>query len=384
MVASQDELHAPFGGVVPEVASRRHLELVVPVIREALADAGADARRRRRDRRHRRARADRRAARRRVGGEGARLVAAAAADPGRPSARPCRVALPPSRSTSSRRSPACSRAAGTRCCSTCSERGGVPRARDDARRCGGRGVRQGRAAARARLSGREGDRRARARRATRARMPFRSRACPDSTSRSRVSRRRCSTPSATSRRPSSRRGAPIWPPSYQRAIVRALVERLHATGAERIAVVGGVAANSELRAALPDATLAPLAALHRQRRDDRLGGPVSPARPVPRVPFARCAGRLERSALIVVVAAIAAALIATISARGREPASATSAAKLARPCRRPARPGAERAALDRRPAHAVTRPAARAGRATRPRRASVPGRHRPPRHSKRY
>ncbi len=47
--------------------------------------------------------------------------------------------------------------------------------------------------------------------------------------------------------------------SYQRAIVAALVERVRATGAERIAVVGGVAANSELRAALRDAALAPLA-----------------------------------------------------------------------------------------------------------------------------
>jgi N6-L-threonylcarbamoyladenine synthase len=46
--------------------------------------------------------------------------------------------------------------------------------------------------------------------------------------------------------------------SYQRAIVRALVERLEATGAKRVAVVGGVAANSELRAALPGAALAPL------------------------------------------------------------------------------------------------------------------------------
>ena len=50
--------------------------------------------------------------------------------------------------------------------------------------------------------------------------------------------------------------------SYQRAIVRALVERTQAAaehlGAERIAVVGGVAANSELRAALPGASLAPL------------------------------------------------------------------------------------------------------------------------------
>ena len=51
--------------------------------------------------------------------------------------------------------------------------------------------------------------------------------------------------------------------SYQRAIVRALVERTLAAaeelGAKRIAVVGGVAANSELRAALPQAKLAPLA-----------------------------------------------------------------------------------------------------------------------------
>ncbi len=36
VVASQVELHARYGGVVPEIASRRHLELVGPVIREAL------------------------------------------------------------------------------------------------------------------------------------------------------------------------------------------------------------------------------------------------------------------------------------------------------------------------------------------------------------
>jgi len=51
--------------------------------------------------------------------------------------------------------------------------------------------------------------------------------------------------------------------SYQRAIVRALVSRAEQaaeqTGAPRIAVVGGVAANSELRAALPGAAFAPLA-----------------------------------------------------------------------------------------------------------------------------
>src|SRR5256885_3031063 len=42
VVSSQAELHARFGGVVPEVASRRHLELVVPVLREALAEADAE------------------------------------------------------------------------------------------------------------------------------------------------------------------------------------------------------------------------------------------------------------------------------------------------------------------------------------------------------
>jgi N6-L-threonylcarbamoyladenine synthase len=42
VVSSQAELHARFGGVVPEVASRRHLELVVPVLREALAEAGSE------------------------------------------------------------------------------------------------------------------------------------------------------------------------------------------------------------------------------------------------------------------------------------------------------------------------------------------------------
>src|SRR2546430_1131300 len=50
--------------------------------------------------------------------------------------------------------------------------------------------------------------------------------------------------------------------SYQRAIVRALVERTRAAakqiGAERVAIVGGVAANSELRQALPEARPAPL------------------------------------------------------------------------------------------------------------------------------
>jgi N6-L-threonylcarbamoyladenine synthase len=44
VVASQADLHARFGGVVPEIASRRHLELVMPVVREALAEAGTSLR----------------------------------------------------------------------------------------------------------------------------------------------------------------------------------------------------------------------------------------------------------------------------------------------------------------------------------------------------
>jgi N6-L-threonylcarbamoyladenine synthase len=40
VVASQDELHRRFGGVVPEIASRAHLENILPVIDEALRKAG--------------------------------------------------------------------------------------------------------------------------------------------------------------------------------------------------------------------------------------------------------------------------------------------------------------------------------------------------------
>ncbi len=40
VVSSQDALHGPFGGVVPELASRRHLDALVPVMNEALKRAG--------------------------------------------------------------------------------------------------------------------------------------------------------------------------------------------------------------------------------------------------------------------------------------------------------------------------------------------------------
>ncbi len=40
VVASQIATHRPYGGVVPELASREHLRAIVPVTRQALADAG--------------------------------------------------------------------------------------------------------------------------------------------------------------------------------------------------------------------------------------------------------------------------------------------------------------------------------------------------------
>lgn len=40
LVSSQDEVHRKYGGVVPELASRRHMENIVPVIRGAMQEAG--------------------------------------------------------------------------------------------------------------------------------------------------------------------------------------------------------------------------------------------------------------------------------------------------------------------------------------------------------
>lgn len=40
VVASQISIHAPFGGVVPEIASREHLRAIVPVVEHALSEAG--------------------------------------------------------------------------------------------------------------------------------------------------------------------------------------------------------------------------------------------------------------------------------------------------------------------------------------------------------
>jgi N6-L-threonylcarbamoyladenine synthase len=42
IVASQIDIHRKYGGVVPELASREHLRQIVPVVREAIAQAGME------------------------------------------------------------------------------------------------------------------------------------------------------------------------------------------------------------------------------------------------------------------------------------------------------------------------------------------------------
>ena len=42
IVSSQIDIHSRFGGVVPEVASRAHLEALIPVVDEAITSAGIE------------------------------------------------------------------------------------------------------------------------------------------------------------------------------------------------------------------------------------------------------------------------------------------------------------------------------------------------------
>jgi N6-L-threonylcarbamoyladenine synthase len=44
VVSSQVDIHARYGGVVPEIAGRAHVDLLTPVVAEALVEAGLDAR----------------------------------------------------------------------------------------------------------------------------------------------------------------------------------------------------------------------------------------------------------------------------------------------------------------------------------------------------
>ena len=154
-VVSSQGVHDRFGGVVPEIASRHHLELVNAVVDDALGQARRDARRHRARRGHAGAGPGRRAARRRRHRQGDRRRPPAPARPGRPPAGPRRRQLPragPDRAAV----PVPDR---ERRAHAARPRHRPPRlrgARPDARRRRRRGVRQGRAAARARVPGRPG------------------------------------------------------------------------------------------------------------------------------------------------------------------------------------------------------------------------------------
>jgi tRNA N6-adenosine threonylcarbamoyltransferase len=261
VVSSQAKLHARYGGIVPEVASRRHLELVTPVIREALAEADATL-----------ADVDRVAVTQGPGLIGALLVGLAAA---KAVAWSRRLPLVPvdhldGHVASLYLQPepldppfVCLLASGGHTMlldvRSHSERDLLGTTLDDA---AGEAFDKG-----ARLlglrypGGREIDRLAREGDANAydfpvARVPGLDFSFSGLKTALLYEVRELPEDELEARRPD-------LAASYQRAIVRALVARVREAaeraGRDRIAIVGGVAANSELREALPDATAAPLA-----------------------------------------------------------------------------------------------------------------------------
>ena len=148
-VISSQGVHDRYGGVVPEVASRHHLELVNAVVDDALRPRRRDARRRRPRRRHPGPGPGRRAARRRR--RRPRRSPPRAACRSRPSTT-SRATSPPTscapRRRSSRRSSAWSPRGGHTFLARVEDHAGYSVLGADARRRRRRGVRQGRAAAR--------------------------------------------------------------------------------------------------------------------------------------------------------------------------------------------------------------------------------------------
>ena len=254
VVASQADLHAAYGGVVPEVASRRHLELVNPVLHEALSDAGATL-----------DDVEAVAVTTRPGLIGALLVGVSAA---KALAWSRRLPLIPVDHLHGHVASLYLRPLDLQPPFTCllasgghtmlldvQERGGyrvlgttlddaAGEAFDKGARLLGLGYPGGREID---LLAREGD--PRAYDFPVARVPGLDFSFSGLKTALLYAVRKLTPEQLAERRAD-------LAASYQHAIVRALVERLE--GAERVAVVGGVAANSELRAALPDAALAPL------------------------------------------------------------------------------------------------------------------------------
>jgi N6-L-threonylcarbamoyladenine synthase len=278
VVASQDELHARFGGVVPEVASRRHLELIAPVLEEALAAAGATL-----------DDVDAVAVTTWPGLIGALLVGVSAA---KALAWARRLPLVPVNHLHGHVASLYLRPLDLQPPFTCllasgghtmlldvRERGGyrvLGTTLDDA---AGEAFDKG-----ARLlglgypGGRKIDELAKlgdpaAYEFPVARVPGLDFSFSGLKTSLLYAVRKLSPQELEARRAD-------LAASYQRAIVRALVGRVEAAGGDRIAVVGGVAANSELRAALPEAALAPL-----ELCTDNAAMIASAARFTPPVPY---------------------------------------------------------------------------------------------------
>jgi len=254
VVASQADLHAAYGGVVPEVASRRHLELVNPVLHEALSDAGATL-----------DDVEAVAVTTRPGLIGALLVGVSAA---KALAWSRRLPLIPVDHLHGHVASLYLRPLDLQPPFTCllasgghtmlldvQERGGyrvlgttlddaAGEAFDKGARLLGLGYPGGREID---LLAREGD--PRAYDFPVARVPGLDFSFSGLKTALLYAVRKLTPEQLAERRAD-------LAASYQHAIVRALVERLE--GAERVAVVGGVAANSELRASLPEAAQAPL------------------------------------------------------------------------------------------------------------------------------
>ena len=223
-VISSQAVHDRYGGVVPEIASRHHLELIGAVVEEALARAGVTL-----DEIElvavTRARADRRAARRRRSAKALAAARRAAAGAGRPPPRPRRGELP---RTGPFEPPFLCLivSGGHTLLARCGGAAGRYRPLGtDARRRRRRGVRQGRAAARARVPGRAALERLAADGDRRLRVPDRA---PGARARLLVRRaedRRCCTGSGSWASQTARRRADLAA-SYQRAIVEALLLRV--------------------------------------------------------------------------------------------------------------------------------------------------------------
>ena len=169
-------------------------------------------------------------------------------------------------------------------------------ARADARRRRRRGVRQGRAAARARLSGRAGAVAARARAAIRPRSRSRPRrGSRGSTSRSPGLKTALLYAVRDLGEEETRRRAADLAASYEHAIVEALIaaDRARAGGRagraarDRRRRRGEPAAARARRGARRRGQGAAAGAVHRQRGDDRLRRPLGRARPVPGLPRPR-------------------------------------------------------------------------------------------------